>query len=87
MEPHLIIFNPNCSMQVVDQVIAFVRRSNNSAGLAGVAKLEMNLNKHVWLISLDSGSAEKLRRNPAIAHVGGVHFRQRNTYIRKVSNG
>lgn len=86
MEPHLIIFKPNCSMQVVDQVIASVRRSNNSVGLAGIAKLEMNLNKHVWLISLDSGIAEKLRRNPAIAHVGGVHFRQRNTYIRKVSH-
>lgn len=87
MEPYLIIFKPNCSLQVMDQVIAFIRWSNNSAGLVGTAKIEMSLNnKHVWLINLDNDIAAKLSRNPAIAHVGGVHFRQRNTQIRRLNS-
>jgi len=85
IEPHLIVFKLNSSSQVVDQVITFLRRSNSMSKTVGNANLEINLgDRRIWLITFDRALAEKLRKHPAIAHVGGIHFRQRNTRVSKV---
>ena len=83
----LIVFKPNCSIFVVDQVIRSIRQFNVEVEQSSAANLEINLqNGKIWLINFNTALAEKLREHPAISHVGGVHFRQRNTQIRRLNN-